>query len=195
MLHLLSSSQFCISLSAQPQHTSYLWQTAVAAAAREPHRLEGQPSSRQEQPASPVHLCIVPPQSGLSDCPAYQFLKAKCFYISSNKIRIDIACTCQFLLLQLYRMSSASLGHWQMHIPSCRQAYSVFIWASYFSSFQHLVLVASRMPVLLRWAVTRGEGHLSGNMWEVTIVEWMKDDPACWGHSCATGPPTHKPAL
>lgn len=116
------------------------------------------------------------------------------FYISSNKIRIDIACTCQFLL-QFYTMSGASLGHWQMHTPSCRQVYSVFIWASYFSSFQHLVLVASCMPALLRWAVTRGEGHLSGNTWEVTIAEWMADDPACWGHSCATERSMHKAAL
>lgn len=116
------------------------------------------------------------------------------FYILSNKIRIDIACSCQ-CLLKLYIVSRASLGHWRMHTPSCRQAYSVCIWASYFSSFQHLVLIVSRMPALLRWAVTRGEGHLSGNTWEVTIVEWMKDDPACWGHSCATGPSAQQPAL
>lgn len=118
------------------------------------------------------------------------------FYISSNKTRIDIACTCHFLLLQLLdTMSSALWGPWPMRTPSWRQAYAVFIWASYFSSSQHLVLVASRMPVLLRWAVTRAEGHLSGNTWEVTIAEWMPDDPACWGHSCATGPTAHQPAL
>lgn len=131
---------------AQPQHTSYLWQAAVAAAAREPHRLEGQPGSRQEQPASPVNLCIAPPQSGLFFSQNLMFS----FYISSNKRRIDIACACQFVVLQFHKTSSASLGHGRMHTPSWRQAYGVFIWASFFSSLQHLVLVASCMPVLLR---------------------------------------------
>lgn len=52
----------------QPQHTPHLWQAAVAAAARQPQLLEGQPSSRQEQSASPVTFCIIPAWPSILFC-------------------------------------------------------------------------------------------------------------------------------
>lgn len=51
---------FCFPLN-QPQHSPHLWQAAVAAAARQPQLLEGQPSNRQDQSASPVTFCLIPP--------------------------------------------------------------------------------------------------------------------------------------
>lgn len=80
----------------QPQHSSYLWQTAVAAAARQPDLLEGQPSHREDQPADPLTLCLIL-VSSLSRCPGCRLhhlfpsapeLNLIMFYIDQKKIKM-----------------------------------------------------------------------------------------------------------